>query len=83
MDELEPANVGYLTPLCCSKSWLNSKSQTPPPAICKTMQKPVSFAEFSRNEREKIWLLVMKHGPGRALFLRQGISSRPPLPLSQ
>ena len=54
MDELEPANVGYLFLLCCSKSWLNSKSQTPPPAICKTMQKPVSFAEFSRNEREKI-----------------------------
>ena len=54
MDELEPANVGYLFLLCSSKSWLNSKSQTPPPAICKTMQKRVSFAEFSRNEREKI-----------------------------
>ena len=49
------------------------------------MQKPILLAEFGRNGREKILHLVMKHGPGYALFLRHGLEPNifPPGPSTQ
>ena len=49
------------------------------------MQKLISLAEFGRNKQENISHLVMKHGPGCALFLRRGLEPNifPPGPPSQ
>ena len=82
-DELESANVDCLPFSPRSKSWL--KSQTLPPIIPKTKQKPISLTEFGRNGREKISHSVMKHGPGYALFLRHGLEPNifPPGPSTQ
>ena len=82
-DELESANVDCLPFSPRSKSWL--KSQTLPPIIPKTKQKPISLTEFGWNGREKISHSAMKHGPGYALFLRHGLEPNifPPGPSTQ
>ena len=82
-DELESASVDCLPFSPRSKSWLNS--QILPLIIPKTMQKPILLAEFGQNGREKNSHLVMKHGPGYALFLRYGLEPNifPPGPSTQ
>ena len=64
IDELVSANVDYFSFSPQSKSWL--KSQTPPSIMPRAMQKLLLMAKFDR----KIWLLVVKHRTGCALFLR-------------
>ena len=49
------------------------------------MQKLILMAEFGRNKQEKISHLVIKHGPGCALFLRRDFEPNifPPGPPTQ